>query len=209
MVMSEGMSERIVACCRWFHAASEDILNAFKRIQVEGNSSLRRLKIKDVRAELLSSDNAQAEWLVILLHLLWGNFCRDIVVACSTLNGRHDPVIGPKFQWHLASRVVIFCEQLSKDEKMNAMSCEKIKLILAAYTSPIRRITAARNLFAHRSCESLSSFKDAFPAPHPQNYLGLAVCCHRERKMKTSQMESWIKDLQMLANQIEKDLSNG
>lgn len=195
---------KIEDSCRWFCSASERILAAFQRIPPCDASVVRPIGVAEVRGKSLAPENIQSEWLVAALLLLWGNFCRDLVAACS----RGDTCREKNLSWHSAYAVVKECRALRESGQMPQDIYENIQLVLYSSDSPASQIAAARNLFAHRSHKSWRHFRDEFPEWRRGNYLGVAVCSRVVPGAGVTQMEFWVKRLQSMARQIRMGASN-
>lgn len=182
-------------------------MEAFRGIPSRAASGARPLAIATIRAKSLASENIQAEWLVAMLLLLWGNFCRNIITA-------HSIVARPQgvdsraefFPWHSAHNASQKCVALRDSGQMPPDICEQIKAVLAAADSPAGKIAAARNLFAHRSRKSWDVFRGEFPGWGRKNYLGITVCSDIVPEKGVSQMEFWIRRLQTMARQIQENI---
>lgn len=201
--MPDAIPWKVATLCRGFCSGSDGILKAFEGVQSRAAASAAPLRIADIRAEWLAPENIQAEWLTGMLLLLWGGFCRNVVAACSQdadcrLKG---------ISWHSAEAVNKECRRLREDGRMSLAACAAVMNVVSAPDSPAGKITAARNLFAHRSHQSWRRFREAFPNWRPGNYLGMTVCGRiLPDAGGATQMEFWVKRLQTLSKQMERDL---
>lgn len=200
--MSKSVRRKIADSCRDFCRKSEAILEAFQGIPSRDESDARPLAVATIRAKSLASENIQAEWLVAMLLILWGNFCRNIITAHpQSANSR-----AKGLSWHSANAALRECAALSGNGRVPRNIYMQIQAVLAAVDSPAGKIAAARNLFAHRSRKSWNVFQNEFPGWGRKNYLGITVCSDIVPDKGVPRMEFWIRRLQTMARQIQENI---